>query len=317
MIYTIALAGSTTHTLLCAETLLRNTNFKISWIMTPTPKILGRKQLLTKNPLHLFAEKNHFQHFLIDQSITNTTQQQFHNQNIAHPDFLLVVDFGYLVPDWLLRWPIYSALNIHPSLLPRWRGSSPGQFVLLYGEKKSAVTLMTMSQGLDTGDILYQEEFTVEPTWTQKEYYQKSFHSISQVFAQKILDFAEKKILPHPQPIVSPTLMARRLKKEDGFVAWDVLSNSLHNKEIKETATSQLLREVHSGIKKWPVVIAQATRAFSPWPTLWTLIQTAKGEKRMQIVQSTVSETGNLLLEKVKIEGEVTTEWENAQKTVI
>jgi methionyl-tRNA formyltransferase len=316
--FRIGIAGSTQYTRMCVQHLLDSPNqeFDIAWILTPTPKAIGRKQIVTKNPLYLFAEDHQFPLILLGKKIDESIRTHILAFQEQQPiDFLLVVDFGYLVPSWLLQLPRIAPLNIHPSLLPRWRGSSPGQFVLLYGEKNSAVTLMTMSQGLDTGDCIFQAGFAVGSNWTQTEYYDHSFSLICQHLAEKILAFGSEKLQPTPQPINSPTRLAGKLSKEDSFISWETLTQAMGMlpEQTPTHPSSSLLMSVHDALNSWPQVIANASRAFSPWPLLWTIIPTSKGEKRMQILRAQVDEQTQMLrLERVKVEGEQETTWEKA-----
>src|SRR5258708_7726522 len=121
--YRIAIAGSTQHTVQCAEALFASPEFEITWILTPQPRLLGRKQILTKNPLHLFAEEHHVPLILLENTIDAAIQHRILTMNSAQAvDFLLVIDFGYLIPDWLLDLPAIAPLNVHLSALPAGRG---------------------------------------------------------------------------------------------------------------------------------------------------------------------------------------------------
>lgn len=314
MPYQVAVAGSTTHTLQCVEALLADGRFAISWILTPSPKPTGRKQLITPNPLHQFGEHHHLPVILVEHKIDQKLLQQL---PVARPDFLLVVDFGYLIPETLLQLPKLAPVNVHPSDLPRWRGSSPGQFVLLYGEPNSKVTIIVMDAGMDTGPILFQQPLSVNPDWTQTEYYFQSFQSISSVLGNTLADLAEQKIQPQPQPADSPTPPARRLTKEDGFVPWSALQAACQDQAVTSTAmSSPLLQEASQTVQSWPKLIEQATRALSPWPLLWTIVPTAKGEKRMQILKSHIK-NDTLILDEVKIEGQQETSWTTAQSQLM
>jgi methionyl-tRNA formyltransferase len=79
------------------------------------------------------------------------------------PDLLVVVSFGLIIPKWFLDLPTVGAINIHPSLLPRYRGPSPLQWVIWNGEKETGVTIIKMSERMDAGDILFQESSQIEP----------------------------------------------------------------------------------------------------------------------------------------------------------
>ncbi len=283
MTYSVAIAGTTNHTQHCAETLLAHPQLEISFVITPTAKPVGRRQLLTLNPFQKWANSNQIPTVLVKNKIDESIKKQI--LTYIKPDFLLVVDFGYLIPTWLLELPQIMPLNIHPSALPKWRGSSPAQFVLLSGVTTSAVTIIEMTNKFDQGPIVWQQEFTVDRNWTQTEYYQHSFELANQSLAEVILKLAKNEISPTLQPIVSPTPLAKKITKADAFVNWDEVQGAMTNDKNKA------------------VQLEQASRAYSPWPLLWTQIETNQGQKRMQIINTKIDQSGLLKLEKIKIEG--------------
>lgn len=295
--YTIAIAGTTHRTVILAQTLLADKNFEIPVVITPKAKPVGRKQIMTPNPLQIFAEKNKIDIVFIKKKIDDEIKQQILAQ--SQPDFLLVVDFGYFVPSWLLKLPRVMPLNIHPSALPRWRGSSPGQFVILNGEKLSAVTMIQMTDKFDQGPIIFQKPFQVLPEWTQTEYYQYSFKLAAANLVPVLSQLAQGKLRPRPQPLTSPTPTARRLTKQDAFREW---------KQIKRGITES---------KEDAFKIERASKAFSPWPLLWTKIETKKGQKRMQILQAHLNADGLLMIDTVKIEGMSAKPWSEVKDRLL
>jgi len=309
--YLIAIAGSTSHTVQCAEALLKSDRFLISWIVTPAPKPIGRTQTLTKNPFHQWAENHQMKVILLHKKIDLDLRTQIEHEltSSGSIDFLLVVDFGYLIPNWLLLTPRIAPLNIHPSLLPKWRGSSPGQFVLLYGERSSGVTLMQMDAGLDTGPIIFQIRFEVNPNWTQTDYYHHSFELMTQKLAEQVEQFA-KTGQKTAQPSLLPTPIARKLIREDGFITWKTLTTLrvLENTLLKEVmeCNQQSLSQI----------IENASRAFSSWPGLWTIIPTIKGEKRMQILTCHLDRQEKIILDLVKIEGQNQADWAKVKNQI-
>lgn len=308
MKYRIALAGSSKNTVLMAETLAIDPRFEVVLTLSPEPKLVGREQISTKNPLHLWSEEKQIKHLLIKQKIEKTLQAEI--MECGEIDFLLVVDFGYFIPSWLLGWPKIAPLNIHPSLLPKWRGSSPGQFCLLFQNldtdgKKSAVTLMVMNEKLDQGPIINQLQFEVLSDWTQVEYYAHAFDLMSQHLAELIAAFATGKIQSQKQSLSSPTIIARRLSKDDSFVAWDKVSQIMSGAETsKADLLPNIFKENSINLDKIKSaqLLVDACHAFSPWPGLWTLVKTNKGEKRMKILSCHL-ETNSLILDQVQIEG--------------
>lgn len=316
----IAVAGSTTHTKNSAEVLANHPDFEISWILTPEPKKIGREQKITTNPLHEWAKNQQIPCFLVKDKI----DKQLREQIVNPPDYLLAVDFGYFIPNWLIELPKKMPLNLHPSALPAWRGSSPGQFLLLSGAEKSAISLIQLTNKLDAGPIVQQAEFMIDHTWNAEEYYQQSFSLVNKFLPDWILAFDQGKLKTKPQPIQSPTTEARRIKKKDAWLDWKILQFLIegsyqqlekiqHSLETKTILNQQLKKEV---LSNWPDVIERASRAFQPWPILWTTIPTTKREKRMQILSCQETEDKKLQLNQVKIEGQTVKPWDEVKNQV-
>lgn len=332
MKYRIAFAGSTRHTLAMAQAIANDPRFAIAFTLSPTPKPIGRKKILTKNPLQEWSEKCKIKSLLVDRKIDQNLRQILTNMGeTGKIDLLLVVDFGYLIPSWLLKWPQLSPLNIHPSWLPRWRGSSPGQFCLLcqdlqaFGGQESAVTLMIMNENLDQGSIITQLPFTVKSDWTQIEYYQHAFDLMEAKLADLLVDFATGKIHPRPQPTNSPTMVARRLSKQDGFIKWPILQKMMTGTSDSDTIkitdlgnellTNLLQNQNQQNYKK---LIVNANKAFSPWPGLWTNVPTPTGEQRMKILSCHLdANKNNLILDSVQIEGKSPCLWNEAKNAIL
>jgi methionyl-tRNA formyltransferase len=293
--YTIWIAGSTHRTTQVAEAILADSRFSITHIITPQPRKVGRKQELVTNPLAEFAEKNKIDSTLVDKKIDQQVKTEL--TNLEKPDLLMVVDFGFWVPTWLLAWPKKAPLNIHPSLLPRWRGSSPGQNVLLNGETTSAVTLMEIIEQMDAGPIITQLPFKVEPAWNQADYYQFSFNLICEKLTDYLTKFMTGEIIAQPQPATSPTPLANKISKEQAFVDWSELALAMH--------TGQQATELE-----------RACRAYNPWPKLWTKVQTTKGEKRLIIHHCSLI-NHKLVLEQVQLEGKGTSSWSEIKSQLV
>lgn len=310
-------AGTSVRTRQCLQALLTDTRIQVEGVITPAPKPTGRKAVITQNPVHETAENANLSVVLVENKLGTNTQATL--KHFDQPDILLVVDFGYLVPAWLLNWPTLAPVNIHPSQLPRWRGSSPGQFTLLFGEDNSAVTVMVMNEGLDTGPIITQPPFVVDQTWTSAEYYAHAFNLIAEKLADILVEFSTT-VQTTSQPEQSPTPTARRLDRDDGFVAWDVLKQLLTGSFDPSTApigaVSELLLEVQADTGNIYTVISRAIRAFSPWPGVWTTIPTTKGDKRLKIISLEASSSNRLVLDQVQLEGQSSTHWKNLQTSI-
>lgn len=309
--YSVAIAGTTERTVLIAQALARHPAFKIEWVLTPTPKTVGRRQVLTPSPLAIFAKQQAIPIIMVDHKIDAKVRTQL---NKAPIDFLIVVDFGYLVPSWLLAIPKIAPINIHPSRLPRWRGSSPGQFVLLNGETSSAVSIIVMNDRLDEGPVVASLPFTVNQDWNQTAYYQHAFHLVAGELPQILEQFALSPDRAIPQPTTSPTPMARQLNKEDGYITWDTVNAACQGQSLNHPNNSQLLSELAISTS-WPILIERACRAFHPWPILWTTVITTKGSKRLKILTCHVTEQ-QLVLDNVQLEGQQPATWNQIKNSV-
>ena len=311
--YTIAVAGSTHRTTQCTKKLFTSNLFEISWILTPIPKPIGRKQIVTPNPLDKFASDNGIITTWIDTKITTETQSEIFK--LEKPDFLLVVDFGYIIPKWLLKLPKIAPLNIHPSELPRWRGSSPGQYSLLFNDQQSAITLMVMNEKLDQGPIIHQDFFKINRNWNQFDYYKHAFKIICTDLDTKIAKFAYNQNSIKNQPISSPTITAKIIKKSQAFIPWTQIKKATKGHSQDTANLSSLLIKAVKHNQSLALTIERASKAFSPWPHLWTIISTKKGEKRMKLLETTYNKTNDSLeLITVQIEGKQPVLWEKIKQ---
>jgi len=326
--YKIAVAGSSKYSLLFAKTLSKNRNFTISWILTPSPKPKGRNKELINNPLHSWALEKNIPVVLVGKQIDAQVKKQIEQK--IKVDYLLVVDFGYLIPSWLLKQPDLTALNIHPSALPKYRGSSPGQMLILNGEKKSAVSLIKLNEKIDQGPIIAQIPFDVPEKWTQKDYYDNSFYLMAERLAELIIQYSENKLKEKPQTIKSPTPIARRLSKQDSYVSWNLINKLILNysslesqsgvgvkQNQKNTNSSGILMKLITSKteNKIAETVCRASKAFYPWPMVWTIVPTNKGQKIMKILPCKIK-NGKIELLLVQIEGKKQCLWREVKNSI-
>jgi len=136
------------------------------------------------------------------------------------PDIIVVAAFGQILRPHILNLPPSGCLNIHASLLPRWRGAAPIQHAILAGDKESGISLMKMDEGLDTGPVYIQEALLIDPLDTAA-----TLHDRLAILGAELLDrhldgIYDGTLSPIPQDDDKATY-ARLLKKEDGLIAWD------------------------------------------------------------------------------------------------
>ncbi len=159
------------------------------------------------------------------------------------PDVMVVIAYGLILPQSVLDIPKLGCINVHASLLPRWRGASPIQHAILYGDKESGVTLMQMDSGMDTGAMLSKAVCEITPVETTASLHDK-LALISAKPLVDVLNAAQANLL---NPIVqdnSQATYAGKIRKEDAHIVWNMTAQE----------------------------IDQRIRAYTPWPVAYTLL---------------------------------------------
>lgn len=141
------------------EKLLADKDFEIVAVYTREPQIAGRGHKLTNSPIHEIALKNNLPVITPKTLRNKQIQEQF---QAFGADAAVVVAYGLILPQEILNAPKFGCVNVHPSLLPRWRGPSPIQYTLLHGDKEIGMTIIKMDAGIDSGDIILQQKFTLQ-----------------------------------------------------------------------------------------------------------------------------------------------------------
>lgn len=155
-----------------------------------------------------------------------------------HPDVIVVVAFGQLIPKAILDMPQYGCVNVHASLLPKYRGAAPIQWAVIDGEEKSGVTTMQMDEGLDTGDMLLTEEVVLDPQETGGSLFDK-LSEVGAGLLLKTLDELEAgNVHPQKQPSESTTAYAAMLTKKMGEIDW--------------TQSAVQIERLVRGLNPWP-----------------------------------------------------------------
>jgi len=178
------------------------------------------------------------------------------------PDLIIVSAYGQILPKSILDIPKFGCINVHPSLLPKYRGASPIQRAVMNGETETGVTLMFMDEGEDTGDIIFQECVPIGITETSETLSEK----LAKIAGQMLLRILKKEDgsivesleLPrHPQDHSQATY-APKLSKEDGLIDWNKSAYEIHN----------------------------IIRGTVPWPCAYTEFNSVSGKKMLKIWDS-------------------------------
>ena len=147
-----------------------------------------------------------------------------------NPDVIVVSAFGQIIPKALLELPRYGCVNIHASLLPKYRGAAPIQWAVMDGEPISGVTIMQMDEGLDTGDMLAKTEVPLEPDETGGSLFDKLSRAGAELLIRTLPALEQGTLTPEKQPLESPTAYARMIRKEDGRIDWNLEAEAIERR---------------------------------------------------------------------------------------
>lgn len=183
-------------------------------IFTAPPKPKGRGMKLTKSPVHELADSSSIITYTPSTLRSPEVLQQIDD---IEADIIIVVAYGFIVPKRVLASKKYGCLNVHPSKLPRFRGAAPLQRTIIEGDKETAVCIMQMDEGLDTGDIILREDFPIAEDITLQE-----LHDICAIKGAELLLQTLEGIetLPRISQSEDGLVYASKLKKEEGLVDW-------------------------------------------------------------------------------------------------
>lgn len=193
-------------------------------VVTQADKKRGRDRIPSPPPVKEFAIHSEIKVL----QPTNMKDPAFLNElSFMKPDIIVVVAYGKILPLPILKLPPLGCINVHASLLPKYRGAAPIQWALINGEKKTGVTTMLMDEGLDTGNILLQEETEIADEDTAETLSQRLSEMGASLLMKTIKGIKDGSLKPVPQggaPSYAPPL-----KKEDGRIDWSKSATEIFN----------------------------------------------------------------------------------------
>lgn len=196
----------------------------IALVVTQPDKVKGRGHILSSPPVKELARS-----FGLKVVQPNKIRDEdFYNElrSIA-PEFIIVVAYGKILPEEILNMPKSGCINVHASLLPKYRGAAPVQRALINGEKITGITTMLMDKGLDTGDVFLKAELEIRDDDTSETLSKKLSELGAKTLIQTIKGVREGRIKPTPQ--TGEVSYAPPLKKEDGKIDWNRTAEELFN----------------------------------------------------------------------------------------
>jgi methionyl-tRNA formyltransferase len=214
-------------------------NYRVVGVITQPDKPAGRGRILTPPPVKVCAQSLNIE--VIQPNRLREPDALAKLESWA-PDLIVVAAFGQILRQNVLDLPQYGCVNVHASLLPRWRGAAPIQAAILHNDPKTGITIMKMDAGIDTGAMLSQEEMMIEPEDTAQSLGVRLAEAGADLLLKTLPVYLSGKITPIPQE-ESKSTYAPMLKKEEGLL------------DFSQPAADLVCK----------------VRAFNPWPGAYTI----------------------------------------------
>lgn len=253
-------------------------------IITVEDRPRGRKLILTPPPIKLWAEENNIP-VIQPVSLKNFESHTNYKLLTTNYSFFLVASYGKIIPLSILNIPQKGTLNIHPSLLPKYRGATPLESAILAGEPETGVSIMVLDELMDHGPILAQKEISLK-NW--QPFYEELRDKLATEGANLLYEFLpswlENKIKPGEQKHSEATI-TKKITKEDGLINFD----------------------------DQPELNFRKIRALTPWPGTYFFIKHKDRDFRV-IIKKARLENGELFIDSVIPEGKKEMDWESFKK---
>lgn len=214
--------------------------FSIRAVVTQPDKPQGRELQLQPSPVKVLAGKLNLP---VLQPLKARDAAFLAELRELKPDLIVVVAYGQILPPAILQLPPHGCLNVHTSLLPKYRGAAPIQWAIADGNAETGVTIMQMDAGLDTGPMLATRRTPILPTDDSQVLHDRLAQLGAELLVETIPAYVAGNIQPQPQPAAGSTYAAK-IKKEDGRINWNLPAEKIWNR----------------------------LRAFTPWPGAFTYL---------------------------------------------
>ena len=196
--------------------LLSQEGYDVALVVTQPDRPKGRGRKLVAPPVKVKALELNLE--VLQPSTLKS--QEFRDQiKRIQPDFLVVIAFGHILSEKILQLPKFGAINIHASLLPKYRGPAPIQWAIINGDLQTGITTMFMDKGMDTGNILLTKKEPILPEDTAATLHDRLANSGAELLIKTLEDYAAHKLKPIAQDHSKATY-APLLKKQDGHINW-------------------------------------------------------------------------------------------------
>jgi len=249
-----------TAELACAilEALTSERTFEVAAVVTQPDRPKGRDLKLQPSPVKQLALSKGLPVLQPERARNEAFLQELRSYR---PDLIVVAAYGQILPPALLEMPRFGCVNVHTSLLPKYRGAAPIQWAILNDEAETGVTIMKMDPGLDTGDILTQTATPIGPQDNAATLHDRLAKIGAELLIRTLPEYVGGKIAPQPQPTEGASY-ARKISKEDGALDWRQPARVLWNR----------------------------IRAFTPWPGAFTFQPATPKPRLLKISEAKVDQ---------------------------
>lgn len=252
--------GTAWESLETLKVLDRDPAFDIVCVITTPDKKVGRDQIMTPSEVKKYSLGNKI-------PVVHTKNKEKNYINVIkkyNPDIAICKAFGEIIPQKFINYPKYGCINIHFSILPKYRGAVPIQKAILEGDKETGITIMLMSEGLDEGDILEVFKEDIRNDDTNLSLRRRLVGKTTEILVPTLKKWVSGEITPEPQDNENATYCWQKdISKENAEIVWE---------------------------KHPPKHIERMVRAFVPWPIAWTKLNKDLPDsiagKRMKIFEA-------------------------------
>lgn len=220
---------------------LNSSEYEVMAVYTQPDRPSGRGKTASSTPVKRIAEKHGLSVF---QPTSLRDEAEIERLAALSPDAIVVVAYGKILPQEILEIPKFGCLNIHPSLLPKYRGAAPVAAAILSGDEETGVSVMLMDSGMDTGPVLSQQNILIEPHDTTESLEAKLANVGADLLMKTLPEWIEQKLVPERQDN-SKVIYTEQISKKDGEMNW-----------------------LFSAVE-----LERRVRAFYPWPGCFTYWQ--------------------------------------------
>ena len=210
----IVFMGTPEIAVTCLDRLVQG-GFDVAAVVTRIDKPKGRRAILTPPPVKVYAEEHGIPVF---QPRTLRDEIFADWLTAVDPDLILVVAFGMILPENVLAYPKYGCINVHASLLPKYRGAAPMQRAIMEGESETGVTVMYMDAGLDTGDMIFRRSTPITETDTLETIHDKLAEIGAELLADTVRKIENGEPLPREKQNGDLSTYAAKIEREDAKI---------------------------------------------------------------------------------------------------